>query len=95
MQQGFKFESGATEKLSKPGDQQVPADGYDYDVCLSFAGEQRDYVEQVARRLIDSGLRVFYDLDEQAKLWGKDLYEHLDDVYRNKAKYCLLFISQE
>lgn len=35
-----------------------------YDVCLSFAGEQRGYVELVARGLKDAGLDVFYDQDE-------------------------------
>ncbi len=66
-----------------------------YDVCLSFAGEQRDYVEEVAERLRERGVRVFYDKFEQATLWGKDLYEHLDWVYRKSARYCVLFASSE
>jgi hypothetical protein len=60
----------------------------EYDVCLSFAGEQRDYVEQVASRLRQEGIRVFYDGYEQVSLWGKDLYEHLDWAYRRAARYC-------
>ena len=66
---------------------------YDYDVCLSFAGEDRDYVEEVASKLRERGIRVFYDRYEEIELWGKDLYTHLDDVYRNTARYCVLFIS--
>ena len=65
---------------------------YDYDVCLSFAGENRAYVEDVADRLRERGIRVFYDRYEEVQLWGKDLYVHLDDVYRNTARYCVLFI---
>ncbi|WP_330258913.1 TIR domain-containing protein [Streptomyces murinus] len=65
-----------------------------YDVALSFAGEDRDYVQVVAQTLRDSGLRVFYDDYEQVALWGKDLYSHLDRVYREQSKYCVLFISQ-
>jgi len=57
---------------------QPGADSFRYDVCLSFAGEQRSYVELVAGALKSSGLRVFYDLDEKVELWGKDLPEHLD-----------------
>lgn len=72
-----------------------PDDGHDYDVCLSFAGEQRPYVEQVANALRHKGVRVFYDAYEQKTLWGKDLYEHLDYVYRHAAKYCIIFISEE
>jgi hypothetical protein len=65
-----------------------------YDVCLSFAGEDRSYVSKVASHLQSRGIRTFYDEYEQVALWGKDLYEHLADVYRNAAKYCVLFISK-
>jgi hypothetical protein len=68
---------------------------FEYDVCLSFAGEQRSYVERVAQSLTSRNVKVFYDLNEQATLWGKDLYEHLDDIYRKKARYCIIFISQD
>jgi hypothetical protein len=65
-----------------------------YDVCLSFAGEDREYVEEVAGLPRDRGVRVFYDKYERAELWGVDLYEHLDDVYRNAAGYCVMFVSE-
>jgi hypothetical protein len=68
---------------------------HEYDICLSFAGEQRPYVEQVAEILHQQGFRVFYDAYEQVNLWGKDLYEHLDLVYRKSARYCVLFASAE
>ncbi|SIQ25858.1 toll/interleukin-1 receptor domain-containing protein [Micromonospora avicenniae] len=67
----------------------------EYDICLSFAGEQRSYVSEVAGELSRLGIRVFYDEDEKARLWGKDLYEHLSWVYRKSAKYCILFASDE
>ena len=67
---------------------------FDYDVCLSFAGEDRPYVEAVADALRERGVRVFYDMYEQANLWGKDLYVHLADVYQNRARYCVLFVSR-
>ena len=67
---------------------------YQYDVCLSFAGEDRSYVGQVAKILANQGVRVFYDEYEKVELWGKDLYSHLDDVYQNAAKYCVIFISK-
>ena len=67
---------------------------YDYDVALSFAGEDRDYVEKVAEVLKEMGIQVFYDKYEEVDLWGKNLYTHLDDVYQNKSKYCVMFISK-
>lgn len=66
----------------------------EYDVALSFAGEDRSYVEQVADVLVRAKLKVFYDLYEEVELWGKNLYVHLDDVYRKKATYCVLFVSE-
>ena len=65
-----------------------------YDVALSFAGEDRAYVEQVASMLRQHGVRVFYDRFETAGLWGKDLYVHLRDVYQNQAKFMVMFISK-
>jgi len=67
---------------------------YEYDVVLSFAGENRAYVDQVAAALSRRDLSVFYDEFEKVKLWGKDLVEHLDQIYRLKGRYCVMFISQ-
>jgi hypothetical protein len=66
---------------------------FEYDVALSFAGENRNYVDAVAKCLKNSGVKLFYDNFEEANLWGKDLYEYLDDIYKNKARYCIMFIS--
>lgn len=65
-----------------------------YDVALSFAGEEREYVEAVASSLRDAGVSVFYDRYEEASLWGKDLYEHLNQVYTKEAHYTVLFASK-
>jgi len=65
-----------------------------YDVVLSFAGENRAYVEEVAAILREYRVRVFYDEYEQVNLWGKNLAEHLDTIYRQSGKYCVIFISK-
>jgi len=67
---------------------------YEFDVALSFAGEDRNVAERLASGLREFGVKVFYDLYEQAQLWGKDLYQHLQSVYRDKAKYCVIFVSE-
>ncbi|MDQ2889952.1 MAG: TIR domain-containing protein [Gemmatimonadota bacterium] len=67
---------------------------FSYDVALSFAGEDRKYVGAVADKLVSVGVRVFYDEYEPATLWGKDLYVHLRDVYRNRARFTILFASE-
>lgn len=65
-----------------------------YDVALSFAGEDREYIEKVAAYLADANVAVFYDKFEEVELWGKDLAEHLDRVYRTGAQFCVMFISR-
>lgn len=65
-----------------------------YHVALSFAGEDRPYVEKVATALRAEGVDVFYDMFEEADLWGKDLYAHLSDVYQNLALFTVMFVSQ-
>jgi hypothetical protein len=64
-----------------------------YEVALSFAGEQRTYVAEVAGALRSRGVRVFYDESHQADLWGKNLVEYLSQIYLN-ATYTVMFVSQ-
>jgi TIR domain len=71
-----------------------PDPTFQFDVALSFAGEDREYVNKIADRLRTHDVNVFYDRYEQAILWGKDLYEHLDHVYQRAARYCVLFVSE-
>src|SRR5712692_5049226 len=66
----------------------------EYEIALSFAGEDRNLVEQVAIGLRRRRVKVFYDKFEQATLWGKDLYQHLFDVYSSKSRYCVVFVSK-
>jgi hypothetical protein len=65
-----------------------------YDIVFSFAGEDRRYVENVARYLRSKGVRVFYDKFEEADLWGRDLAEHFDMIYSASGRYCVIFISR-
>lgn len=67
---------------------------YEYDVALSFAGEDRTFVEECAEILRSLNINVFYDDYEKETLWGKNLYSYLADVYKNKAKYAVIFISE-
>lgn len=65
-----------------------------FEIVLSFAGEDREFVEKVAEGLTQKGVSLFYDRYHKATLWGKDLYEHLDLVYGGDARYCVMFISK-
>ena len=66
-----------------------------WDVALSFAGAQRDYVGQVAAALKALGVRCFYDADEQVRLWGTYLAEELPRIYARESMAVVVFISDE
>ena len=66
----------------------------EFDVALSFAGEDRQHAKALADLLDSGGYEVFYDEYEQAELWGKNLLEYLSTVYKDKAHYCVVFLSE-
>lgn len=66
---------------------------FQYDVALSFAGEDRPHADALASLLKGAGYSVFYDKYEQANLWGKNLYDHLANVYQEQARFCVIFVS--
>lgn len=67
---------------------------YPWDVAVSFAGEDRNVVEEFKDTLNNSGYTVFYDFDVQHQLWGTDLRIKLADVYANDAQYMVIFLSK-
>ena len=69
--------------------------GRRWDVALSFAGAQRDYVGQVAAALKARRVRCFYDADEQVRLWGTYLAEELPLIYAREAAAVVVFVSAD
>lgn len=67
---------------------------YKYDIVISYAAEDRAYADALAKDLLERKVKIFYDKYEQVDLWGKNLYTHLSDLYQNKARYCIMFISK-
>jgi hypothetical protein len=65
-----------------------------YDVAISFAGENRPVADEIPEGLAALGLSVFYDKYAEADLWGKDLFTHLQDVYRKQSRFCLMLVSE-
>ncbi len=65
----------------------------EYDVAISFAGEDRHHAQDLAKKLRGKGITVFYDEYMQADLWGRDLAQHLHRVYSKQARFCVVFIS--
>ena len=65
-----------------------------YDVALSFAGEDRQHAKALADLLKAGGYSCFYDENELENLWGKNLYDYLSSVYKDQARYCVMFLSK-
>ena len=80
---------------AEPKTAELPLDEWRWDVALSFAGAQRDYVGQVAEALKARGVRCFYDADEQIELWGRYLAEELPAIYGEQAATVVVFVSAE
>lgn len=68
---------------------------YEYEVALSFAGEQRYYVKRVSDELERLGVKHFYDNKETVNLWGKNLTQDLERIYYQDSQYFVPFISKE
>ena len=66
---------------------------YEYDVAISFAGEDRKFAKFIATKLTPQ-FDVFYDEFEKAALWGSDLSDALPRKYLS-ARYCLIIQSDD
>ncbi|MCL4400574.1 TIR domain-containing protein [Candidatus Parvarchaeota archaeon] len=67
---------------------------HEYEVALSFAGEDREFAESVAMGLKKAGVKVFYDIFFTPDLWGKDLSVKLRDIYHAQSRYCIMIITE-
>lgn len=68
--------------------------GFQYDVAISYASEDIAIPERLATMLQGRGIRVFFAKISEAKLWGKDLYQYFINIFKNSARYCIIFTSQ-
>lgn len=67
---------------------------HEYQVALSFAGEQRGYVQEVARHLAARGIAVFYDEFERVRLWGQNGAGAFHRAFERQADFVVMFVSQ-
>lgn len=72
----------------------VAPSGRKFQVALSFAGEQRSYVQRVASALAALHIDYFYDEEQKIALWGKNQVEELQRVYMDNSSTVIIFISR-
>lgn len=66
---------------------------FKYDVAISVAGENRNYAGCLYKKLINSGLRVFYDAGCKDEVWGENVEAKIKQVYGREAMFCMPIIS--
>jgi len=66
----------------------------DFQIAVSCADEDREYVERVVIALCALDVLVFYDADHAVELWGLDLMTSFDDVYRHRSQFVIIFVSR-
>jgi hypothetical protein len=66
-----------------------------FDIAISFARTERELAEKLAEILREAGIAVFYDNFYPEHLWGKNLTAFLHEIYRKRAKFCVVFVSSE
>jgi hypothetical protein len=85
------------EKISLAKTEAVPSSRpqeVQYDLAISFASEDRPIVQSYAEAIKAQGLNIFYADFEEVDLWGTNLYDTFDTIYRLKAHYCVIFLSR-
>ncbi|MFN7088288.1 MAG: TIR domain-containing protein [Candidatus Paceibacteria bacterium] len=65
-----------------------------FDVAISFAGTEREHAEKLAKILKEAGFSVFYEFYPEY-LWGKNLVDTFDEIFRKRARYCVIFVSKD
>lgn len=94
------WEAGMVEDKNQQTDQSSTAQPpaaiqHQFDVVVSYAGVDRDFVQRVVRSLQGARLRVFYDDTEshRAHMVGRDLDSEIVRLYQREASNCIVFLS--
>jgi hypothetical protein len=65
----------------------------EYDVALSFAGEDRAFARSLNDYLEDADLSVFFDETEAARILGEDLEAFFGPIYESEADFVVAILG--
>lgn len=65
----------------------------EYDVALSFAGEDRAFARSLNDYLVDADLSVFFDETEAGRILGEDLEAFFGPIYESEADYVVAVLG--
>ncbi|MCI0603414.1 TIR domain-containing protein [bacterium] len=83
------------KKTVRPKSKTKTQDLNQFDVAISFAATEREHAERLATMLRDAGFAVFYDDFYTEYLWGKNLFDTFDEIFRKRARFCVIFVSKD
>lgn len=66
-----------------------------YEVALSFVRENRDFARSIAKGLEKNGVKVFYDENHQAEMWGENIGNKMREVYGEQSRYCIMILTDD
>lgn len=66
---------------------------YEYDAALSYAGDDRRIAVRLAKHLMSRGVKVFYDRDRLADLWGKK-QSAFEGIFGPRSRFVIPLISR-
>jgi len=67
----------------------------EYDVALSFAGENRDLAELISLKLSEREVSVFYDKNEQHRILAENVEDYLAPIYKSEASFVVVLLSDK
>lgn len=65
-----------------------------FDVAITVAGPERSLARALAQRLTEVGIVVFYDELYPEHLWGANLSDMFDQIFRKTSRFCVMFVSK-
>lgn len=68
---------------------------FEYDLALSFAGEDRGYAKRLCDHLEEYGLAVFYDEAEKARILADDVEAILGPIYQKECRYVVAVMGEQ
>ncbi len=66
-----------------------------YTIAVSYASEQRYYVERFVNYFIGKNINIYYDRNEQTQMLGTLLHEKLQEIYTEDTYYRIIFLSKD
>lgn len=69
-------------------------ENYEYDIALSFAGENRDLAKHIATQLEDLDVQVFYDESFEANFLGKAWTKKFKEIFADESRYVVVLLDK-